>query len=619
MTMATFNAEPGLGALVEKLDDYRREHRFGPSPPVRKTAPALERRLAAILAADVVGYSRLMSADEAGTLAALKSRWSDVLAPLVASHQGRIFKFAGDGVLAEFSSAVNAVRCAVALQRDMVAADGGEREDRRIVLRIGINLGDVMVEGEDLYGDGVNIAARLEQIAEPGGIMVSSAAYDQVRNKLDVSFDDAGARSLKNIGQPVRVYRVAGLPDVGPGAGAAERPSIAVLPFITMGGDAAQESLADGITQNIITGLCRFRDLSVVATSSSFAYKGRAVKIPEASRDLGARYVLEGSVQRAGERLRITAQLIDGATGRHLWAQRYDRGVADVFAVQDEVTETIVATLAAPYGGRLRKAWQGRAEGSETRNPRALDHFLQGMHLLHRFTRADNERARDVFAKAARLDPSYAKPLAKLSWSHMIDAYFGWSADTGRSWDEARRFAELAIARDDDEAWGHHALGGYYMYKARHERAIAEFERAVALNPNDADTVNDFALCLSYAGRSAQGLEMARRSMRLNPHYPEFYAMQLGQICFDARQYEKAISALEGLRTLETVVDRLYLAASHAAAGHAAEARKAMTRALELDPQATIGRWASLEKAPYRDPQDLEHLRANLRTAGLPD
>jgi adenylate cyclase len=621
--MATFDAGRGLSPLPDTLDDYRRKRRFTVVSSARDEAgastPAVERRLAAILAADVVGYSRLMEADEVATLAALKARWKDVLAPLVARHQGRIFKFVGDGVLAEFASAVNAVRCAVELQRDMAAADLDDPDDRRLVLRVGINLGDVMVEGDDLYGDGVNIAARLEQIAEPGGIAISGAAYDQVRNKIDERFDDLGARRLKNIGEPVRVYRVAGTADVAAATSAADRPSIAVLPFINVGGDPAHEYFTEGITQNIITGLSRFRDLSVVASSSSFAYRGRAVKIQDASRDLGARYVLEGSVQRAGPCLRITAQLIDGATGRHLWSERYDRGIEDIFAVQDDVSELIVGTLAAAYGGRLGKAWQGRAEGAGTRNLRALDHFLRGMDLMHRCTREDNERARESFAQAARLDPSYAKPIAEMSWSHMIDAYLGWSADAARSWAEALRLAKLAIERDDEEAWGHHAFAGYCMYKSQHWRAIAEFERALALNPNDADTIVDFALCLSYAGRSAQGLAMALKAMRLNPHHPEFYRLQLGQICFNDRRYAKAVDALEGLRSMDTVLGHLYLAASYAALGQGDKARAAVERILDLDPRATIERWACPAMAPYKDPQDSAHFRDNLRKAGLPE
>jgi adenylate cyclase len=322
------------------------------------------RRLAAILAADVVGFSRLMEKDEAGTLGALKDRRKQVLDPLVARHEGRVFKVTGDGVLVEFGSAVNAVECAVELQEGMAAANTGVPEDRHIVLRIGINLGDVMVEGGDRYGEGINIAARLEGLAEPGGILVSGTTYDHVQSKVKVGFEDLGAQGLKNIAQPVRAYRIvkgAGSekPTVRPKT---DKPSIALLPFVNMSGDPGQEFVANGITENIITGLSKFRDLLVIASTSTFTYKGRAVKIQDVSRDLGVQYVLEGSVQRAGDRIRITAQLIDGDTGRHVWSQRYDRSADDIFAVLDEVTDMIVASLAAGYGGRLRKAWQSRSD-----------------------------------------------------------------------------------------------------------------------------------------------------------------------------------------------------------------------------------------------------------------
>jgi len=604
----------------ENLEAYRRKRFNAPTviqdagPP----APAVERRLAAILAGDVVGYSRMMEADEVGTLAALNARWNDVLQPLVARHQGRIFKFAGDGVLVEFASAVNAVRCAIEVQRGMHAVNLDRPADLRIVLRIGINLGDVMIQGNDLFGGGVNIAARLEQLADPGGIAISGAAYDQVKNKIDERFDDLGSRRLKNIVEPVRLYRVAGAADAAMAPNATERPSIAVLPFVNMG-DPAQEYFSDGITQNIITGLTRFRDLSVVASHSSFTYKGKAAKIQDVSRDLGAGYILEGSVQRADGRMRVTAQLIEGASGRHLWAERYDRGVDDIFAVQDEVTETIVGTLGAAYGGRLRKAWQGRADGTGGRNPRAVDHFLRGMEHMHRCTPQDNERARKFFAKAAQLDRNYAKPIAEASWSHMIDAYLGWSSNPARSWAEALRLARVAIERDDQEGWGHHAFAGYCLYKSQHCRAIGEFERALALNPTDADTLIDFALCLSYSGRAGEGLAMARKAMRLNPHHPEFYVMHLGMISFDARQYERAVDTLEGLHSMETVLGYLYLAAGHAALGDEDDAHAAVKRIRDLDPRASIARWSSPEMAPYRKAEDREHFREHLRRAGLPE
>ncbi len=313
------------------------------------------RRLAAILAADVVGYSRLMEQDEAGTLAALKERRKGILQPLVARHQGRIFKVTGDGVLVEFASAVNAVQCAVDLQQSMAAANAGQVEDRQIVLRVGVNLGDVMIEGSDLYGDGVNIAVRLETIAEPGGIIVSGTAYDQVKNKIKAGFDDAGSQSLKNIAEPVRAYRVADTAAVAVSAHkpGADKPSIAVLPFANMSGDPEQQYFSDGITEDIITELARYRSLFVIARNSSFQFRGPSVDMAAVRRRLGVRYIVEGSVRRSGNRLRVTAQLIDAATETHLWAERYDRDVRDVFAVQDEVARTL-APATAPRGRRRR-------------------------------------------------------------------------------------------------------------------------------------------------------------------------------------------------------------------------------------------------------------------------
>ena len=308
----------------------------------------VQRRLAAILAADVVGYSRLMGEDEAGTLAALKARRKDVLEPLVNCHRGRIFKVTGDGVLVEFGSAVSAVQCAVDLQQGMAAANADLPQDRCIVLRIGVNIGDVMVEGSDLYGDGVNIAARLEAIAEPNGILVSGTAYDYVRNKVKVAFNDLGAQNLKNIAEPVRVYRVIGTPTVSVAVpkSAADKPSIAVLPFTNMSGDPEQEYFSDGITEDIITEISRFRNLLVIARNSSFIYKGAPVSIAKVARELGVTYILEGSVRRSGNRVRITAQLIDAQVGSHIWAERYDREIIDMFAVQDEITQKIVGMLA---------------------------------------------------------------------------------------------------------------------------------------------------------------------------------------------------------------------------------------------------------------------------------
>jgi adenylate cyclase len=583
----------------------------------------VQRRLAAILAADVVGYSRLMELDEAGTLAALKARRKKILQPLVAKHQGRIVKLMGDGVLVEFASAVDAVECAVELQKEMTAAASGEPEERRIVLRVGVNLGDVIVEGSDLYGDGVNIAARLQALAGPGETWIAGNIHDQIEKKLALSFEDLGPKQMKNIARPVRVFRVqpgtpAPLP-LGPLSPPPSKPSIAVLPFANLSGDATQDYIVDGITENIITDLSRFRDLFVIASNSSFAYKGKAVKIQDVCHELGVVYVLEGSVQRSGDRMRIAAQLIEGATGRHLWAERYDRQGEDIFTLQDEVTQTIVGTLATAYGGRLGKAWQKRA-GEGGRNLEALDYFQRGMVFLNRFTEEDNKRARDAFGKAFELEANFGKPIAKLAWSHMIDAIFGWSENADKSWESARKFATMAVERDDDEAWGHYAMAGYYLAKlGQHDRAIAEYQKALALNPNDADVITDYGLCLSYAGRAEEAIEWALKAMRLNPHSPDWYVMQLGSIYYDARRYEDAIATLERLRDVETIFTDLYLAASHAKLGHDSEAQKAIESALKIEPEATIEKWTTAEKVPYKDPGYRENFREGLRRAGLPE
>lgn len=584
------------------------------------TEGRVQRRLAAILAADVVGYTRLMGSDEAGTLAQLKEIRAHLIDPNMAEHQGRIFKTTGDGILAEFPSVVNAVACAVAMQRAMSGRSAKLSEDRRIQFRVGINLGDVIVEDDDLLGDGVNVATRLEGIAPVGGVMVSGTVRDHLGNRLELQFDDIGEQILKNIERPVRGYavRLDG-PEAAPTSPAslADKPSIALLPFVNMSDDRQQDYFADGITENVITGLSRFRDLSVIASNSTFAYKGKATKIQDASRELGARYILEGSVQRSKDRVRITAQLIDGKTGRHLWAERYDRGIEDIFAVQDDVTERIIGSLATAYGGRLLKAWQERPEVAGTRNFEALDYFVRGMESLNRYTKQDNLRARELFEKAGELDPKFGKAFAKLAWTHMIDASDGWSANPEASLACGLKYANLAIERDDAEAWGHYALAGHCLFCGQYERAIVEYQRALELNPNDADVLLDYGSCLSYCGRAQEGLETAQKAMRLNPHYPEWYILQIGQIYYDVRRYREAIAALEGLRTLDTVYQHLYLAASYAALGSEDEAQQVIEHILQLEPRATITMRTTSDMAPYKNSGDLEHLRENLRKAGL--
>jgi adenylate cyclase len=584
----------------------------------------VQRRLAAVLAADVVGYSRLMEQDEAGTLAALKQRRKDILQPLVTQHRGRIVKVMGDGVLVEFASAVDAVECATDLQRKMAAAGAADPEHRKIVLRVGVNLGDVIIEGGDLYGDGVNLAARLQALAGPGEVWVAGSVHDQVEKKIGVGFEDLGVQQVKNIARPVHVFRVAAsgaaaLPS-GPLSPPASKPSIAVLPFANLSGDPAQDYIGDGITENIITDLARFHDLFVIASNSSFAYKGKAVKIQDVCRELGVLFVLEGSAQKSGNRIRISAQLIEGATGRHLWAERYDRRMDDVFALQEEVAEKIVGALAMGYGGRLRKAWQNRGAATGSQKLEAVDYFLRGMEFLNRYTRENNKRAQEAFRKAFELDPSYGKPIAKLAFAHMFDVVWGWSEDPAASWEEARKLVNLALERDDDEPWCHWALSAYCMSKlGQHDRALLELQRALELNPGDADVMADYGFFLSYMGRTEEAIEWALKAMRLNPHFPEWYLMQLGPIYYDARRYKDAIEAIESLRTVETIWTDFYLAASQGQIGNEIEARRALQGALKFDPQATIEGWITPENIPHKDPSYREHFAEGLRKAGLPE
>jgi len=398
-----------------------------------------------------------------------------------------------------------------------------------------------------------------------------------------------------------------------------DKPSIVVLPFTNMSGDPGQEYFSDGITEDIITNLSRFRDLFVIASNSSFAYKGKPANLREVSRELGVRYVLEGSVQRSEGRVRISAQLIDGPTGRHLWAERYQREVDDIFALQDEVVETIVGTLATGYGGRLRKAWQKRAERKETENFQAFDCFMRGMDAFDNFTGEGTERGRELFEEAIRLDANYGKAYAKLAWTYILDAVEGWRRDYDELMSKGLEIATLGAERDEEESWVHWVLGGYYIYARRYDLAFDEFQSAMNLNPNDADVLADVGFFQGYAGKADDGIDSTRRAMRLNPHFPQYYLLQFGQTCFDARQYENAIAAIGKARNLKTTRTRLYLAASHAALGEIDKAQAAIREALTLDPAATIEKWTHPRMAPYKEPEDLQHFTDNLQIAGLPD
>jgi adenylate cyclase len=428
-------------------------------------ADRVHRRLAAILAADVAGYSRLMGADEEGTLARLKQLRDEVVDPKIAAHNGRIVKLMGDGALVEFASVVDAVRCAVEVQRAVANAERSAPEDRRIAFRIGINLGDIIVEGDDIHGDGVNVAARIEGLCEPGAVYVSASVFEQVDGKGVCGFDDLGPREVKNIAKPVHVYRTHVPTGRSSGAGLPlpDKPSIAVLPFANMSGDPQQDYFSDGITEDIITELSRFRTLFVIARNSSFAFRGTDVDVTEVGRKLGVQYVLEGSIRKAANKVRITAQLIDVRTQHHLWAERYDRDLEDIFAVQDAITRSIVSSLP----GRLEDAGRQHAERKQTASLTAYDFVLLGLDRLKGMTSDRFATARGLFQRAVELDPKFARAHALLAWTHVRDLYEE-SADEN-SLDRALSSAETALSIDDGDSW-FHAIHGQILFLVQGRR-----------------------------------------------------------------------------------------------------------------------------------------------------
>jgi TolB-like protein len=502
----------------------------------------MNRRLAAILAIDVVGFSRLMEMDEAGTLAALKARRRDLLDPLVARHGGRIFKTTGDGVLVEFASAVNAVRCAIEFQAAMTAANADIPDETRIVVRIGIHLGDVMVEGSDLYGDGVNIAARLEGIADPGGICVSEDAYRQVRNKLECGFEDLGPQTLKNIAKPMQAYRIAlSRPDADLALPLPDKPSIAVLPFANMSGDPEQEYFSDGITEDIITELSRFRSLFVIARNSSFSYKGRSVKVQEIGRDLGVAYIVEGSVRKAGSRIRVTAQLIEAATGNHLWAEKYDRELADIFDVQDELVQAI--TTAIP--GRLDRTTLEQSRRKPSNNLTAYDYLLRGEWQL--MARYGSKESLHFFERAIEIDPGCARAYCRLA------TYYGYYVFGEGIIDPevealARTNTEKALAIEPEDAFIQGVAAQTYQMIGNHGLARQCIDKAIALNPNDTAVVRFAGQILSYLGDPQDGLKWKDRYLRVDPHYGDGVRETLVDILYMSRRYADAVAMFQGWR-----------------------------------------------------------------------
>ena len=574
-----------------------------------------QRRLAAIVSADVAGYSRLMGGDESGTLAALKAVRREIVDPYISAHGGRIVKTTGDGLLLEFPSVVDAMRCVVEVQTAM-AAHGGD-----IVFRIGVNLGDIIIDGDDIFGDGVNIAARLQEIATPGGVCVSSRVHDDARDRLEALFEDGGAQSLKNIARPVQVWRWSPgppAPIVSPALALPDKPSIAVLPFQNMSGDPEQDYFADGMVEDIITALSRFTSLFVIARNSSFTYKGRAVDIKQVGRELGVRYVLEGSVRKAASRVRITGQLIDSETGAHLWADRFDGSLENVFELQDQVT----ASVAGAVGARVDEVEIERARRKPVENLGAYDCFLRGMAKFHELLPESVEQARTLFYRAIELEPEFVPPYAVVTRCHINRKITGRVVDKDADMIEVRRLATHVAAAGRNDAlsltWAGYAL---VSVCSDHAGGGAMMDQALSLNPNLAACWLTRAALSLYQGNHEAAIEESARALRLNPigFDANFIEGIAAAAHFLIGRYDETLlwSARILARRPWAIVGLQAQAAAYALTGNLDAARKAMTALLRAQPTMTVA--SQRDVHPYLRPQDLAKWLDAFRLAGMPE
>ena len=620
-----------------------------------------KRKLSAIFSADVKGYSRLMGEDELGTVRTLEA-YRQVMTTAILKYRGRVVDSPGDNLLAEFASVVDAVESAVEIQKELGVKNAELSESRKMEFRIGINLGDVIEEGDRIYGDGVNIAARIEGLAEAGGISVSGTVFEHIKEKLTLGYEYQGDQTVKNISQPVKVYRILTEPEaVGKVIGEEkpkpekkmwvslavaaviiiaggiivwqfyfrppsieptsvekmafplpDKPSIAVLPFDNLSGDPKQEYFSDGMTEDLITDLSKISGLFVIARNSSFQYKGKTADIKKISRELGIRYVLEGSVRRVEDKVRINAQLIDATTGGHIWAERYDRDLKDIFALQDEVTQKIVAALAV----RLTEDEQKRLMHKYTNDMAAYDFFLQGLEYHNQQSKKGNLQARKMFEKAIERDSKFALAYALNGRTHLMEWTMGWSRDP-RSIERAFELAKKAIALDDLLPAGHSLLGDVYLWKKKYDRAIAEQKKAVALDPNDADGLAGLSDVLSWSGEPGESVGLVKKAMRLNPRYPIWYLWALGHAYFLAGQHDAAIKTFKKAlnRNLDYMPAHAYLASIYIEQGRDEEARTEAAEIIRLSPQTSLEDWK--QRLPYKDQSVLERLIDSLRKAGL--
>jgi adenylate cyclase len=581
---------------------------------------ATVRRLTAILAADVAGYSRLMGADEEGTHERLKAHLSELVNPKIAEHQGRVVKNTGDGLLAEFASVVAAVRCGVEVQRGMAERNLGTPPDERIEFRVGINLGDVIAEEHDIFGHGVNVAARLETIAEPGGVCLSRVVRDQVRDRLGYTFEDMGEQQVKNIARPIRVYRVCdlgralnvpSLPMLPP-----DKPSIAVLPFANLSGDPEQEFFADGITEDIITLLGGWHAFPVIARTSTFTYKGRTVDIKKVGEELGVRYVVEGSVRKSGRRVRVTAQLTQADTSHHIMAERWDRDLTEVFELQDE----IVAAIAGAIEPELLKFERQRISEQPQQNQDAYELYQRGMFHHYRQNKQDNSEAQAYFRRALRIDAQYPQATAALSIALCAAAYLSWTDNAVRNYEEAFELAQRAVALDPRYPNARFALALISMWLGRIDRAAAEFKEAIKLNPSFAAAHAVLGVVLNFQGRSEEGVASVEKGIRLSPSDQRLFIWLSGLAAahYQLRHYSQAVEIGRRSWALNRnyITALTYVVAGLAQLDRIEDARATLADLRELDPKLAALR-TTLQL--YQDQAAIEHILAGLRKAGMPE
>jgi adenylate cyclase len=581
----------------------------------------LQRRLAAILSADVVGYSRLMGLDEAGTLSRLNALRRELIDPTITAHSGRIVKLMGDGALVEFASAVDAVTCAIEIQRRLREHDAGGSEANPIQFRIGINVGDIIIEGGDILGDGVNIASRIEGIAEPGGLSISEDTWRQVQGKVAANFVDAGEQTLKNIARPLRVFRLDQAPAAATASAAprpmpawSDKPSIAVLAFNNMSGDPEQEYFSDGISEDIITDLSKLSELRVIARNSTFTYKGKPVDVKQVGRELGVGYVLEGSVRKAGNRVRVTGQLIDAASGAHVWADRFDRDLTDIFAVQDELTQEIIAALKL----KLTSEQKGRLVRKPTIDVEAYNLFLRGREQALLQTKSSNAEARALLERAIAISPDFAAAYAYIAFTRLNDYIIGTGDAAEQSLQTSLELATRAVAMDDEDPYAHFVLSVISIWRREYDTARAEVQRCLALAPSSAEGLLQLANLHYYEGDPSGALDSLNAYMRLDPLYPGLALHFVAQAQHSLGQFEAAVETLRRRLERDPKSETGYalLASCYGHLGQIDESRLAWAEVMRIAPDFSVERrWGIL---PFKDPAGYAHRVEGLRKAGLP-